>query len=147
MALWLAAWLAGQLGWKPQGQPKNETAASSSEFTTEFQAGNRVVVVTISTGPLPASLPNSPRLIGVTIGARGPGSEGVETFRLSRPTPDSSAVRVEVHAVDACSLPLVVEAPELDPARRIAAALESSRLDPPFHRALPITLWLLDHLG
>ena len=43
----------------------------------------------------------------------------------------------------ACFLPRVVESPELDPARRIAAALESSRLDPPFHKALPIALWLM----
>ena len=146
LAIWLAAWLAGQLGWKPQGQPKNETTAPGSEFTAEFQAGNGVVAVKISTGPVPAGLPAAPRLIGVTIG-RGPEAEGVETFRLSRPTPDSRAVRVEVHAVDSCSLPSIVEAPELDPVRRIAAALESSRLDAPFHKALPITLWLLDRLA
>jgi glucose-6-phosphate dehydrogenase assembly protein OpcA len=145
LAIWLAAWLAGQLGWKPQGQPKNEAKASASGFTAEFLAANRVVAVTISTGPIPAGLPVVPRLIGATITAHGP--EGVETFRLSRPTPESRAVRVEVRAVGSCSLPSIVEAPELDPAHRIAAALESSRRDAPFHKALPITLWLLDSLA
>jgi len=145
LAIWLAAWLAGQLGWKPQGQPKNEATASGSAFTAEFQAANRVVAVTIATGPIPAGLPAAPRLIGVTITARGP--EGVETFRLGRPTPASRSVRVEAEAVDSCYLPSIVEAPELDPAHRIAAALESSRLDPPFQKALPLTLWLLDSLA
>ena len=69
---------------------------------------------------------------------------GTETFRLSRPAPDSSAIHVEAEAPDSCFLPRVIEAPELDPARRIAAALESSRLDPPFQKALPIALWLME---
>jgi hypothetical protein len=51
---------------------------------------------------------------------------------------------VETAAANSCCLPRVIEAPELDPARRIAAALESSRLDPPFQKALPIALWLMD---
>jgi hypothetical protein len=38
----------------------------------------------------------------------------------------------------------LIEVPELDAAHRIAAALESSRVDPPFDRALPIALWLLE---
>jgi glucose-6-phosphate dehydrogenase assembly protein OpcA len=147
LAIWLAAWLAGQLGWKPQGQPKNEATlmAPGSAFTAEFQVANRAVAVTISTRPIPAGLPAAPRLIGATITARGP--EGVETFRLGRPTPESRAVRIDVKAVDSCSLPSIVEAPELEPARRIAAALESARSDAPFHKALPITLWLLDSLA
>ncbi len=97
------------------------------------------------TRPIPAGLPASPRLAGVTITTRTP--QGAETFRLYRPAPDSPAVRVEVEALDTCSLPRVIDAPELDPARRIAAALESSRLDPPFQKALPIALWLLEHSG
>jgi glucose-6-phosphate dehydrogenase assembly protein OpcA len=145
LAIWLAAWLAGQLGWKPHGRPNIQATASGSAFTAEFQAASRVVTVTISTGPIPAGLPAAPRLIGVTITGRV--REGVATFRLTRPTPESGAVRVEVEAAGSCSLPSIVEAPELDPARRISAALESSRLDAPFHKALPITLWLLDSLA
>jgi glucose-6-phosphate dehydrogenase assembly protein OpcA len=142
LAIWLAAWLAGQLGWKPRGRPNLQTTAAGSAFTAEFQAASRVVAVTISTGPIPAGLPAAPRLIGVTITATSP--VGVATFRLTRPTLESGAVRVEVEAAGSCSLPSIVEAPELDPARRIAAALESSRLDAPFDKALPIALWLLE---
>ena len=40
--------------------------------------------------------------------------------------------------------PATVLAPEIDPARRVAAALESSRNDPPFQNALPHLLWLLE---
>jgi len=145
LAIWLAAWLAGQLDWTPQGQPKNEVTASGSTLTAEFQTASRIVAVTISTGPIPAGLPAAPRLIGVTITARGP--EGVQMFRLTRPTPESRSVRVEVEAPGSCCLPSIVEAPELDPARRIAAALESSRLDRPFQKALPVTRWLLDSLA
>ena len=75
------------------------------------------------------------------------GSQGVGTFYLARPAPDSPAVRVEASTCDSCRLPRLVEAPELDPAQRIAAALESARLDPPFHNALPIALWLLEPAG
>jgi hypothetical protein len=38
-----------------------------------------------------------------------------------------------------------MSAPELDSAHRVAAALESSRHDPPFQKALPIAMWLLEH--
>jgi hypothetical protein len=80
----------------------------------------------------------------VTITARGPAGAGVETLRLSRTAPDSPAICVEAETSDVCRLPRFVEAPELDPARRVAAALESARVDPPFQNALPIALWLLE---
>jgi hypothetical protein len=41
-------------------------------------------------------------------------------------------------------LPRVVLAPDLEPSRRVAAALESSRIDPPFRKALPHALWMLE---
>jgi hypothetical protein len=31
----------------------------------------------------------------------------------------------------------------MDAARRVAAAMESSRIDPPFEHALPVALWLM----
>jgi len=86
--------------------------------------------------------------MGVTITSRGSGAGGeeVETFRLSRPAPGSPAVLIEAEATDVCCLPRVVEAPELDLARRVAATLESSRVDLPFQKALPIALWLLEYV-
>jgi glucose-6-phosphate dehydrogenase assembly protein OpcA len=147
LALWLAAWLAGQLGWKPQGQParKAGTAESTYHATLAGPAGN--VTVEIGTQPAPSGLSPSARLMGVTITAGGDGPAGAATFRLDRPAAESAAIRIESETRDACRLPRLVEAPELDPAHRIGAALESSRLDPPFQNALPILLWLLEHAG
>jgi glucose-6-phosphate dehydrogenase assembly protein OpcA len=142
MAIWMAGWLAGQLGWKPQGRPANKNNGDASELQAKLLAPNGEVVVDIVTRPIPAGLPSSTRLLRLTITADGP--DGTETFRLCRQTPDSPAVRVEAEAADACFLPRVIDAPELDPARRIAAALESSRRDPPFQKALSIALWLLE---
>ena len=64
-------------------------------------------------------------------GSSGPGP--ARRLSSSRPTdPDS------------CRLPRGIDAPELDAARRVATALESSRIDIPFRNALPIALWLME---
>jgi glucose-6-phosphate dehydrogenase assembly protein OpcA len=142
-AIWLTAWLAGQLGWAPIGQPTVKLAGSSDRvLEARFTGPAGDIIVDIVTRPIPAGLSRSPRLAGLTVTTRTP--RGPETFRLYRPAPDSRAIRVEAEAINTCSLPRVIDAPELDPARRIAAALESSRLDPPFQKALPIALWLLE---
>jgi glucose-6-phosphate dehydrogenase assembly protein OpcA len=143
LAIWLAAWLAGQLGWKPQGRPVNHATSSGSSFRAAFLCPLWTLAVEIVTQAIPASLPATPLLMGVTITARGP--EGVETFCLSRPGPDSPDVRIQAKAPDYCRLPNMVQAPELDPPRRVSAALESSRFDRPFDNARPIALWLLEH--
>jgi glucose-6-phosphate dehydrogenase assembly protein OpcA len=142
IAIWLAAWLAGQLGWKSRGRPKKLAEPDGSKLVASFDGPAGPVSVEIVTRSTPAGLAPSPRLLSVVITAGS--QQAVETFRLTRPTPDSSAVVVETIAQDACALPRVVEAPELDPARRISAALESSRFDPPFQKALPFALELLD---
>jgi hypothetical protein len=142
MAIWLVAWLAGQLAWKPTGQPVKSTGDSDSILAATFAGPAGNVAVDIVTRPAPAGTPATPRLAAFVITTRTP--EGTELFRLCRPDPASSAVHVEVEAPGSCLLPRVVEAAELDPARRIAAALESSRLDPPFQKALPMALWLME---
>jgi len=142
LAIWMAAWLAGQLGWKPQGNPVNEPMAQGSTFQAEFLGPAGTLNVKIVTHPCPQASP--PALLGITITAIGP--EGPESFLLGRPAPDSSDVRIEAKAPDHCRLPSMVRAPELDPARRVAAALESSRIDPPFEKARPIAIWLMEHL-
>ena len=53
MAIWLVAWLAGQLGWKPQGQPVNSAGASESNFAAKFAGPAGDVAVEIVTRPLP----------------------------------------------------------------------------------------------
>jgi glucose-6-phosphate dehydrogenase assembly protein OpcA len=144
IAVWLAAWLAGQLGWKPQGRPGLETSPAETAMQAEFLGAHGTVTVRISTRPDHSAAIAEPRVMGVTITAKGPDGRGAELFSLVRPAVDSTAVRVDAESGDMCRLPRLVEAPELDPARRIAAAVESSRLDPPFHKALPIALWMLE---
>lgn len=147
IAIWLAAWLAGQLGWEPHGRPRRESSPDETAVHAEFLKPGGTVMVRITTHPDHSRLIAEPRLTGVTITARGPGGLGTELFGLARPAIDATAVRVEAESVELCRLPRLVEAPELDAAHRISAALESSRNDPPFHNALPIALWMLGPVG
>jgi len=147
LAIWLAAWLAGQLGWKPQGQPLNHATDAEGVLRVHFAGPGGDIALSIVTRPSPGNTPARAELMGVTITSRGSGAgrDAVETFRLRRPAPGSPAVLVQADAIDACRLPRVVDAPELDLARRVAATLESACVDLPFQNALPIALWLLEH--
>ncbi|WP_165248661.1 glucose-6-phosphate dehydrogenase assembly protein OpcA [Paludisphaera soli] len=143
LALWLAAWLAAQLGWARRGTPEVVAEDGGSTFRAEFDGPAGPVRLEIGTGPLSAGLPSTPRLVGVALTARG--DDGPESFRLQRPTPESPDVRIHVEAPDYCRIPNTVHADELDPAHRVAAALELSRFDPPFEKATPFLLWMLEH--
>jgi glucose-6-phosphate dehydrogenase assembly protein OpcA len=142
LAIWLASWLAGQLGWQQQGQPLKAGSASESNLRATFRGPDGPIAVEITTQPIPPGLPVAPRLVDVTITADGP--HGLETFRLRRSDPSSPAVRVEADTPNACHLPRIVSVPELEPAQRVAAALESSRVDPPFQNAAPIAMWFME---
>ena len=144
IATWLGAWFAGQLGWKPQGQATITARDSESILSATFGGPAGTVAVEIVTRELPPGLPASTRLAAVVITTRTP--HGSETFRVTRPAHDSPALLVEAESLNSCFLPRVIDAAELDPARRIAAALETSRLDLPFQKALPVALWLLDYI-
>jgi glucose-6-phosphate dehydrogenase assembly protein OpcA len=138
IALWLAAWLAGQLFWRPQGQP--ERSGGSLRATFKGPAGP--VSVAIETVSDPGLATAQFREIILSTRAGGAGASG-STFKLARASSRSPEVRIEIDSPDYCSLPRTVLAPVIDPARRVAAALESSRKDPPFRNALPHFLWLL----
>jgi glucose-6-phosphate dehydrogenase assembly protein OpcA len=148
LAIWLAAWLAGQSGWQPLGQPTIEAPNGSlgrgSVLEAQFRTSGGEAVVRVLTRPAPAGAAAVPQLETVTIKAECAGAKKAETYEIHRPVPQSPIVVVEADAPHLCCLPSMIDAPEPDPARRIAAALESSRLDPPFQRALPIALWLLE---
>jgi glucose-6-phosphate dehydrogenase assembly protein OpcA len=146
VAVWLAAWLAGQLGWTPKGAPRTVLRdGGGMSLVAELTAAQGLVRIELVTGALPAGASAVPRLMGVTIALKSEGQPGgiVESFRLSRPEIDSPAVRIDGETRSACRLPQLVEAPEMDAARRVAAAMESSRIDPPFEHALPVALWLM----
>ncbi len=146
IAVWLASWLAGQLGWEPKGRPEVMKSLDQMTLRATFQGPIAEVVVQIATHADDSGRIPEPRIAGLTITGRG-ANGGVERFSLDRPSIDSSAVRVDAENAECCRLPWLVEAPELDQAHRIAAALESSRIDPPFHNALPIAIWLMEQGG
>jgi hypothetical protein len=110
-----------------------------------FLGPQGTITVDILTRAVPPDLAPEPRVMAVRLTSQGP--HGGETLHLARPAPDSPAIRIEAETCDSCRLPRLVESPELDPAQRVAAALESSRIDPPFQNALPIALWLLEAAG
>jgi glucose-6-phosphate dehydrogenase assembly protein OpcA len=135
-AAWLAAWLAGQLGWEPEGHP----AMARGRLEASFRGPSGPVPIAIHT-TLDRGM-DFACLTGVTLSVGGP--RGEETYRLQRPNSGAEGIRIAVESPRACVPPQLVHAPTFDLARRVAAALESSRSDPPFRRALPHALWLLE---
>jgi glucose-6-phosphate dehydrogenase assembly protein OpcA len=138
IALWLAAWLAGQLLWRPSGQPER----TSGGLRATFKGPEGPVAVAVETVSDPALATAQLREITLTTRGGDPAAGG-STFKLTRVSSRSPEVRIEIDAPDYCTLPRTVLAPIIDPARRVAAALEASRHDPPFQNALPHFLWLL----
>jgi glucose-6-phosphate dehydrogenase assembly protein OpcA len=148
LAVWLASWLAGQLGWQPQigSLKQGQRSAQDGELQARFRGPSGDIELSIMSRRSAGVQPGSTELVGVTITTRGTGAAGkaLDTFRLRRPTSGSSSVVIDAETAQLCRLPRVVDAPELDAARRVAASLESSRADRPFQRSLPIALWLLE---
>jgi glucose-6-phosphate dehydrogenase assembly protein OpcA len=148
LAIWLAAWLAGQLHWRPERRSFQQIGAAGdgAELVARFLGPSGDVAVSIATRASGGSPPAPAELTAVTITSRGSDASGevFETFRLRRTEPGSPALVLEAEASDLCRLPRLVEAPELDRARRVAASLEASRVDLPFEKAFPIALWLLE---
>jgi glucose-6-phosphate dehydrogenase assembly protein OpcA len=137
LAVWLAAWFAGQLGWSPLGAPSR----TGADVAATFQSAGGEVAVSIRTRVDP-SLPFA-ELEATVLTTRSSGDRRAERFQLVRVSPQSPTVHVEIDSNLYCTLPRTVLAPELDPAHRVSAALESSRRDPPFEKALPHALWLM----
>lgn len=137
LAVWLVSWLAGQLDWTPLGSPRRV----GGKLSAEFRGPSGVVSVSIRTQADPSR--DVPELLATTLTTRAVGDHGAEFFRLVRTAPGSRAVHVEIDSNDYCTLPRTVLATEFDHARRVSAALESSRNDPPFQKALPHALWMM----
>jgi glucose-6-phosphate dehydrogenase assembly protein OpcA len=135
LAAWLVAWLAGQLGWRPLGQPDR----AGGRLRARFQGPSGDVSVTLETEVAVAC--TVPQIGEITLTTRT--GDGPETFRLTRRAPESSEVQVHIESDSCCRLPRLVLAPEMDAARRVAGGLESSRVDLPFRHALPHLRWLL----
>src|SRR5262249_34332022 len=138
LALWLAAWLAGQLGWRQNGRPQRTADGLHASFTE----GEKTIDVEIVT--VIDSKQTGPRIQGLTLTTH-PTADGSETFHLYHPTPQTDEVRIEINSPHYCTLPRSVVAPHMDHARRVSAALESSRYDESFQHALPHLFWLLEN--
>ncbi|MFO0951037.1 MAG: glucose-6-phosphate dehydrogenase assembly protein OpcA [Isosphaeraceae bacterium] len=141
LAVWFAAWLAGQLGWK-QGSV-DERSVGSLRATFKGPTGDVNVHIACETQ---AGLDESQlqSVVMTTRGASGANAPAPEVFRLVRAVKSLSKVRIEVDSPSHPSMPRTVLSPELDPARRVSAALESSRSDEPFRNAVPHALWLME---
>ena len=135
VAAWLAAWLAGQLGWKAGSRSE----AGPGQLDASFAGPNGPVSVAIRAESGERDQPSQITAISITLA----GEDGESSYHLTRRTPGSPQIRVNLTSPSTCALPRVVASPELDAADRITAALESSRVDPPFIRAMPHALWLL----
>ncbi len=101
LAIWMVAWLAGQLGWKLPDHPHTAPAADSDDLLqTSFLGPDGDVAVSIATRPNPAGRAASPQLMGLTIKIRGSGDGGetAETCQLSRVEPDSPAIQIKAEA-------------------------------------------------
>jgi hypothetical protein len=132
---WLVGWLAGQLGWTPRTCEQGP----NDRFNATFDGPTGPVVVTSDVELAPDAA--QARIVRVRLTTRDDGGAG--TFELKRVARHAEEVRVEVCSATHCNLPRLVHAPELDPARRVASALEARREDGPYDKALPITRWML----
>ena len=150
LAIWLVAWLAGQLDWKPQGQPENQQADDSSSGL--IARISRCRGRSVRSHRHPHSAARLPGLASDRLGhhqdpaARCRPELRRDPFGLSGLGPARRLCWSRPRRDDSTGLPRGVDAPELDTARRIAAALESSRIDLPFRNAFPIALWLMEPL-
>ncbi len=133
-AVWLLAWLAGQWNWSPA-----DRRAEGPTMTAEFRAQERSIPATIESL---AAIDGAP--IGVVeVELRLVGSDGPGRIQMQWQGGDHPAIRVEADCAPRCTLPRLAPAPDGRYESRVAAALESSRLDPPYDQARPIAAWLL----
>lgn len=137
LAIWLAAWLAGQLGWSPASIESRGPGLLAARFDSPLGPVRCSIRVSAGGGG-PA------RIVGVRWAVRGARpDEPPGIFTLTRIGPDEAAVLVEVHCASHCELPRSVVSPAGQRDRWIAAALQADRVDPPYRRAVPIARWLL----
>jgi len=137
MAAWLAAWLAGQLGWTPVAR---DDPAPNQRVAT-FRSPTDDVRVTMTTETVPGPNP-LPQILELTLTIAT--DDGSDVLRVVRLEADKPLVRVYRSSPVACVLPRVVSVTQVDAAGRVTAALESARQDPPYARALPHLFWLLE---
>lgn len=131
VALWLAAWLAGQLGWSHRAR----IAIGHTLYGAVFNGpagGLAIEFETVTRDGL-----DLPVVIAARLEAGDAGT--FEARRLN----GGAEVRIQAEVPGQPAFPRLVRGPEWSAAHRIAAALESARDDPPYRAALPHLLWML----
>jgi glucose-6-phosphate dehydrogenase assembly protein OpcA len=129
---WLAAWLAGQLGWTLR-----ECDTQGGNLNATFEGPGGPIRVDLRTQVEPSTATARVRAVTLTASpAPERAGEGDEVFRVVR-LDGCAEVRVEACSSARCALARFVRCRELDEADRVAAALESRRHDPPYFAARP----------
>jgi glucose-6-phosphate dehydrogenase assembly protein OpcA len=136
-AAWLVAWLAGQLGWKPEGHPRS---MGDGRFEATLRGVEGLVEVVLESGPSESG--SLAQIAEVEITLR-PESQPVTTLNIQCDGEGTCEICVTDAKGSGCAFPRLVKVPVAETARRVSAALLTERSDPPYHRALPMTLWLL----
>ncbi len=134
VAAWFAGWLAGQLGWSPKGHVRSAPARTIATFAS----GSGDVEVTFTTEPDGDAVPARLGAVSIVASEEDGQSIAIRLVRLG----DQVVVEVDGHGRP--RLPRMVHCPEFTVPDRVSAALESARDDPPYRKALPHVIWLLE---
>jgi glucose-6-phosphate dehydrogenase assembly protein OpcA len=126
---WVVAWLAGVLRWTFL---ENNLFAQTARF--QGPAGAISVAMTIRD----ASPESSAQILGLSLTMH----DGT-VYRLSRPSVLSDEICAETNRPGCTPRCHSIQAPPWDAARRLAAGLESARMDEPYRLAVPIFLRLV----
>ncbi|HSW46692.1 MAG TPA: glucose-6-phosphate dehydrogenase assembly protein OpcA [Phycisphaerae bacterium] len=122
-AVWLAAFLAGQLGWQPLRRLDRE------RFLFAGSAGDVEVSLHTEAGALPG-------LVSLSVRA------GDSHFGIARCGQAADEYRLTACDAHACEMPRCVDAPRLTRAQVLAAALAGRVVDAAFARAAPLARWM-----
>ncbi|MDX2039047.1 MAG: glucose-6-phosphate dehydrogenase assembly protein OpcA [Isosphaeraceae bacterium] len=137
-AVWLGAWLAGQLGWTLESTART-SGPNGPRLDARFHSPSGAVDLLLASEI--ASGLVDPRVVEVRLTKTD--EAGSTRIRFARDPRDSACVRVEIADDHAEEPTRLVDLPITTPARKISAGLESARHDLPFQHAAPIALALL----
>ena len=110
LAVWFAAWLAGQLDWSPVGVAKRD----GGKLAATFRGPSGEIAVAISTTAVPTL--DVPHLLATTLTTRAVGDQDAESFRLfctdaARSTSTSRSIPTPIAPCPARSSPATSTTP------------------------------------
>ncbi|WP_169979250.1 glucose-6-phosphate dehydrogenase assembly protein OpcA [Tautonia rosea] len=136
-AAWLVGWLAGQLGWKPEGSPQ-----ILGDGRCEASLRGREGLIKVVLESVMSEMGALAQIEEVEITLR-PDTHPATTLTIQCGGEGTCEICVTDGQGSGCAFPRLVKVPRDETAHRVSAALLTDRSDPPYHRAFPITLWLL----